>query len=37
MKNFTDIFKKIARLSKENEIILISSIKKVSFSPKTIL
>ena len=37
MKNFTDIFKKIGGLSKENEKILISSIKKVSFDSKTIL
>ena len=37
MKNFTDIFKKIGGLSKENEKILISSIKKVSFGSKAIL
>ncbi|MGY8940315.1 MAG: hypothetical protein ACKVK4_10065, partial [Flavobacteriales bacterium] len=37
MKNFIDIFKKIGGLSKENETILISSIKKISFGPKTIL
>lgn len=37
MKNFTDIFKRVGGLSKENEKILLSSIKKVSFGPKIIL
>ena len=37
MKNFMDIFKKIGGLSPENERILLGSIKKKSFPPKTIL